>query len=323
MSDVSLPWPPDRPPSACLLFARQGPELTISYLVWIEHSARMVWSAPQQDSAPIRKMANKTFIKHNRHALRVKESLGWRRGRIEMQSSAYSTAQERLKSLANSRKGGCCFSEELHWWTWSVANIWFCTAAMMCWSKKCTFFSQTGDNLSEFLELSFPFPLLGVSPPLVSTRTPILTKDFPKLPGSCLFRVSFSFSKYCLIIFEVVVATKGVSVAVERKKYSRIILLRSRRKKSFIFWLFFINMVERNMLQHFFFSKLFFFSLFILCFCSGHGVLLDHWMIGCNVMFSSGFLVSKLRIGHTNTWRACRKEQNDDLWSPLWIRSKV
>lgn len=278
MSDVSLPWPPDRPPSACLLFARQGPELTISYLVWIEHSARMVWSAPQQDSAPIRKMANKTFIKHNRRALRVKESLGWRRGRIETQSSAYSTAQERLKSLANLRKRVCCFSEELHWWTWSVSNIWFCTAAMMCWSKKCTFFSQTGDNLSEFLELSFPFPLLGVSPPLVSTRTPILTEDFPKLPGSCSFRVSFSFSKYCLIIFEVVVAARGVSVAGERKKYSRIILLRSRRKKSFIFWLFFINMVERNMQQHFFFKIVFFFHFLSSVFAVDMGsCLITEW----------------------------------------------
>lgn len=103
--------------------------------------------------------------------------------------------------------------------------------------QKVHVFSQTGDNLSEFLELSFPFPLLGVSPPLVSTRrmyqawepTPILTKDFPKLPGSCSFRVSFSFSKYCLIIFEVVVAARGV--AGDRMKYSRIILLRSRRKK--------------------------------------------------------------------------------------------
>lgn len=131
-------------------------------------------------------------------------------------------------------------------------------------AKSALFFSQTGDNLSEFLELSFPFPLLGVSPPLVSTRTPILTEDFPKLPGSCLFRVSFSFSKYCLIIFEVVVATKGVSVAGERKKYSRIILLRSRRKKSFIFWLFFINMVERNMLQRFFFQNVFFFTFYPL-----------------------------------------------------------
>lgn len=129
-------------------------------------------------------------------------------------------------------------------------------------AKSALFSQKTGDNLSEFLELSFPFPLLGVSPPLVSTRTPILTKDFPKLPGSCSFRVSFSFSKYCLIIFEVVVAARGVSVAGERKKYSRIILLRSRRKKSFIIWLFFINMVERNMLQHFFFSKLFFFPTF-------------------------------------------------------------
>lgn len=124
------------------------------------------------------------------------------------------------------------------------------------------FFQKTGDNLSEFLELSFPFPLLGVSPPLVSTRTPILTKDFPKLPGSCSFRVSFSFSKYCLIIFEVVVAARGVNVAGERKRYRRIILLRSRRKKSFIFWIFFINMVERNMLQYFFFQNCFFFFTF-------------------------------------------------------------
>lgn len=183
MSDVSLPWPPDRPPSACLLFACQGPELTISYLVWIEHIARMVWWAPQQDSAPIRKMANKTFIKHNRRALRVKESLGWRRGRIESQSSAYSTAQERLKSLANLRKRVCCFSEELHWWTWSVSNIWFCTAAMICWSKKCTFFFKKLEIIYlNFLSCHFPFPFL-VSHLLLSV---LGHPSSPKTSPSCL-----------------------------------------------------------------------------------------------------------------------------------------
>lgn len=145
-------------------------------------------------------------------------------------------------------------------------------------AKSALFSQKTGDNLSEFLELSFPFPLLGVSPPLVSTRTPILTKDFPKLPGSCSFRVSFSFSKYCLIIFEVVVAARGVSVAGERKKYSRIILLRSRRKKSFIIWLFFINMVERNMLQHFFFQNCFFFHFLSSAFAVDMGsCLITEW----------------------------------------------